>query len=138
MPGGYASGYPKGVYGVGYRQDLFSGEDEYFRKNPHVTGMAADDDQIILNPYSKLTDKEKESVMLNEAARVHMRRRLLPPPQFVLTPEQEEQLKGYSTNQDDVRQTLAARILSGDPSAGTPTPEQTEYVQRLRQLMGVK
>ncbi len=138
MPGGGATGYPKGVYGIKYRQDLFPGEDEYFRKNPHVAGMAADDDQIILNPYSTLTETEKQSVMLNEAARVHMRRGLMPAPRFDLTPEQQERLKGYSSSLDDIRQTLAARLLSNDPSAGTPTPEQIEYVQRLRQFMGVK
>jgi len=138
MPGGAASGFPKGVYGIGYREQLFPGEDDYFRKNPHVAGMAAEDDRIILNPYSKISEAEKRAVMLNEAARVHMRRGLMTAPRFDLTPEQTERFGNYSKNLDDIRQTIAARILSGDPSAGAPSPDQLNYVQQLRQFMGVR
>lgn len=132
-----AAGFPKGVFGIGFRPDLYPGEDDYFRNNPHVAGMAAEDDSIILNPYSKISDEEKQAVMLNEAARVHMRRNY-DAPRFDLTPEQTQNLGNYSKNMDDIRQTIAARILSGDPSAGKATPEQLEYVQGLRKFMGVK
>jgi hypothetical protein len=84
-----------------------------------------------------LTDTEKQAVMLNEAARVHMRRNY-DAPRFDLTPDQMSTLGSYSKNMDDIRQTIAARILSGDPSAGKATPEQLEYVQGLRKYMGVK
>jgi hypothetical protein len=137
MPGNN-TGYAKGVYGIPLRQDLFPGEDDYFRKNPNVTGMAAEDNRIIMNPYSTLTDAEKQSVMLNEAARVHMRTGLMPPPRFSLTPEQESAFSKYSQNSVDRASTVAARLLSNDPSALTPTAEQTEYVQQLRKFMGVK
>lgn len=137
MPGGAARGFSKGVYGIGLRQDLFPGEEDYFKKNPHVAGMAAEDDRIVMNPYSKLTDSEKQAVMLNEAARVHMRKGLMPAPRFALTPEQEKAFAAYSTNPVDRASTVAARILSGDPSALSPTPEQAAYVQQLRQFMGV-
>lgn len=124
----------KGYYGIGIRRDLHPGEDEFFRKNPTVAGMAADDDRIILNPYSTLSGREREAVIMNEAARVHMRRNP-DKPTFTLTPEQQTRFANYSQNPDDVRATVAARILSGDPSAGTATPEQMEYVQRLRQSL---
>ena len=137
MPGGAAAGYPQGFYGIGVRQDLFPGEDDYFRRNPNVTGMAAEDDRIILNPYSRLSDDERRAVMLNEAARVHMRRNF-DAPRFSLTDEQRTRFKDYSADENDVRATIAARILSNDPSAGAPTPEQAEYVARLRQFMGVR
>ncbi len=136
MPGGAAAGYPQGFYGIGVRENLFPGEDQYFKKNPHVTGMAAEDDRIILNPYSTLNDEQKRAVMLNEAARVHMRRNF-EPPRFTLTPSQAERFKGYSSNEADLRATIAARILSGDTSAGDATPDQLDYVTRLRQFMGV-
>lgn len=136
MPG-REKGWPTGVYGIGTRSFLYPGEDEYFRKNPHVAGMAAEDDKIIMNPYSKLSDVEKQAVMVNEAARVHMRRNF-DAPTFTLTPEQEQMFGSYSTNPVDIRSTLAARILSGDPSAGKATPEQVEYVKRLRKFMGVQ
>lgn len=138
MPG-ISKGFPTGVYGIGLRDQLYPGEDEYFKKNPTVTGMAADDDKIILNPYSKISDKEKEAVMLNEAARVHMRNKLAPSPNYDLTPEQTEAFKTYGNgDQNAIRQTIAARILSGDPSALKATPAQMEYVQQLKQFMGVK
>ena len=138
MPGGAASGFAKGVYGIGLRPDLYPGEDEYFKKNPTVTGMAAEDNRIIMNPYSTLTDAEKQAVMMNEAARVHMRVGNIQPPRFALTPEQEKAFAGYSADPVDRLSTVAARILSNDPSALTPTAEQTEYVQNLRKFMGVK
>ena len=137
MPGGAASGFPKGVYGIGLRQDLFPGEEDYFRKNPTVAGMAAEDDRIIMNPYSKLTDKEKQAVMLNEAARVHMRTGTMEPPRFDLTPDPEKAFAKYSSDPIDRASTVAARILSGDPSALQPTPEQLQYVQQLGKFMGV-
>lgn len=134
-----SSGYPKGIYGIGIRDQLFPTEEEYFKVNPHVAGMAADDDKVILNPYSKLSDKEKEAVLRNEAARVHMRSGLLPKPNYDLTPDQAEAFKSYGEGDPDaIRQTIAARIFSGDPSAKTPTPAQLEYVNQLKQFMGVQ
>jgi len=126
-----------GVYGVGVR-DVEPGEDKYFKANPHVAGMAADDDKIIINPYSKLSDKEKQLLMLNEAARVHMRRGMIDAPRYELSPEQAKAFASYSNSLDDQRQTIAGRILSGDPSALQPTPDQLDYVSKLRQFMGVK
>ena len=137
MPGGAASGFSKGVYGIGLRPDLYPGEEDFFRKNPHVAGMAAEDNRIIMNPFSKLSDSEKQAVMLNEAARVHMRTGNMEPPRFALTPEQEKSFANYSTDPVDRASTVAARILSNDPSALQPTPEQLNYVQQLRKFMGV-
>jgi hypothetical protein len=133
-----SAGFPKGVYGIGIREQLEPGEESYFKANPHVTGMAADDDKIIMNPFSTLKDNEKQAVMMNEAARVHMRNKMIDAPNFELTPTQTEKFGSYSKDLNDIRQTIAARILSGDPSAGDATPEQQEYVSRLRQFMGVK
>lgn len=121
--------------GVEIRNKLFPGEEDYFRKNPGVAGMAAQDNRVIMNPYSKLSAAEKQAVQLNESARVHMRSGTLPPPEFQLTPEQDKAFSGYSNDPTDRRSTVAARILSGDPSALTPTAEQIDYVQRLRKAM---
>ncbi len=132
-----ATGYPTGHYGIGKRNPNES-EDEYFKKNPHVTGMAADDNKIIINPYSSLSDKEKQAVILNEAARVHMRTGMVKPPRFALTPKQEREFAHYSPNPEDRAATVAARILSGDPSALKPTSEQMDYVDYLRAFMGVR
>jgi len=133
-----SAGFPKGVYGVGVRDQLYPGEEEYFKKNPHVAGMAAEDNKIIMNPFSTLKDNEKQAVMMNEAARVHMRNKLIEAPNFELTPTQMEKFASYSKDPNDIKQTIAARILSGDPSAGDVTPEQQAYAAKLRQFMGVK
>lgn len=122
------------------REKLYPGEDAYFRQNPSVAGMAADDDRVILNPYSTLGPAEKRAVALNELARIAMRRQPTLGPTFSLTPEQEAMLAGttYANAAPQERAaTVAARILSQDPSAGQPTREQMEFVAKLRRAMGL-
>jgi len=101
---------------------------EHFRLHPENAGMATDDNAVILNPFSTLKPEQKEAVLLNERARVHMRRSGARPT-FALTPEQRAQFKKYSADEQDIRETIAARHLSGDPSGGPYTPEQTAWVK---------
>ena len=117
----------------------YPSELDFFKKNVHVAGMASEDNRIVMNPYSPLTENELNSVRMNEAARLHMRE--VAPPDFELTDEQSRALGGsYYANASnaDRSATIAARILSGDPSAGAPTPRQLEYVRQLRERMGIK
>ena len=113
----------------------YESELAYFKSNPHVSGMAAEDNRVILNPYSNLSENQKRSVILNEAARIYMREH--GGGRFAITDEQKERFRGYGSEQD-VRDTIAARILSGDPSAGNATPEQIKYVSELRRRLNVK
>jgi len=118
------------------RDKLYSGEDAYFRANPHVAGMAADDDMVILNPYSSKSVNRK-AVMLNEAARIVMRTENLTP-DFDLTPEQRRSLAGTdyeNASPDDQRATIAARIMSGDPSGGRPTSPQSQFIVQVRNAL---
>lgn len=127
----------KRVYGVEERKP-YDSEKAYFKANPNVGGMAAEDGRIVINPFSKLKAHELDAVRLNEAARLYMRKGS--PPVFSLTPEQEKFLNSttYKTAADaDRKSTIAARILSSDPSAGTPTSEQLEYVRGLKNTMGL-
>ena len=121
------------------RTKLYPGEIEFFKKNLNTTGMAADDNSVILNPYSKLNDESKQSVIRNETARIFMRTNEFYP-QFDLTPEQKETFKEYPKytkgNNRSVKETIAARALSGDSSAGILTPEQQQFVESLRYFMG--
>lgn len=115
-------------------RDPYESELNYFKENPNVAGMATEDNKVILNPYSKLSDKEKESVITNETARIKMRDKKYEPT-FELTAEQRKFLDSttYKNASDkDRKATIAARILSGDPSAGKPTKEQLEFVQKLK------
>lgn len=111
-------------------------EIEFFRNHPHITGMAADDGRVILSPFSELTDHQKRAVSLNEAARIFMVREGLTP-QFDLTPAQKAKFISYGPI-DAQRATVAARLLSGDPSAMTPTDKQIAFVRDLAAAMGVE
>lgn len=116
----------------------YDSELEYFKQNPNVSGMAAEDDKVILNPYSKLSKKELDAVALNETARIAMRKNPELQPNFELTDEQKNMLStGSYADADETHRkaTVAARILSGDPSAGTPTEEQLQFVDKLRSSM---
>ena len=123
------------VLGYPVRQELYAGEDEYFKNNPATTGMAADDNTIILNPYSKLKPEEQEQVAVNEAIRLHMREAKIAP-KIEVTPEQEKFFEGtpYQDAQTEKRQTIIARILTGDPSIKA-TPAQQKEAKRIMEVV---
>jgi hypothetical protein len=112
----------------------YQSELDYFSKNPHVSGMSTEDYSVIFNPNSYLTSTEKESVLLNERARIYMKVHKINP-DFELTPEQIKRFKNYSEDTNDIRSTIAARIISGDPSVGEPTDEQINFSKKLRQML---
>ena len=99
---------------------------QYFKANPNVGGMATSDNKAILNPYSGLSDEEKRSVLLNEKARVYMRSGG-PIPDFSITEDQQKTFGEYGQLQD-IKETIAGRIFSGDPSVEDATPEQKRWV----------
>ena len=111
---------------------------EYFKSNPTVSGMATEDDKIILNPYSNLSKKEQDAVALNEYGRIVMRTNPQFAPNFVLS---DEQIKFLDSNtyknapEQDRMATIAARLLSNDPSAGTPTIDQLKFVNKLQEYI---
>jgi hypothetical protein len=118
------------------RKKLYPSEDEYFRKNPNVAGMATEDERVILNPYSP-KDVNKDAVYKNEAARIYMRKSK-ERPTFAVTEQQKQLLAGTTyenASEQDQRETIVGRILSQDPSAGQATPEQLEYAQKITKQM---
>lgn len=121
------------IYGVPVRAP-YQSELAYFRNNPHVGGMAAEDNSIIINPFSTLSDAEKNAVKMNEAARIYMRSRGMQQPAFNLTPEQSNAFASYGPIEAQ-RQTITGRLISGDPSALTATPEQSAYAKFLKDMM---
>ena len=126
---------PQSVYGYAVRRP-YKSEDTYFALNPNVTGMAAEDGRIVLNPYSGLKYEQQLGVAKNEAIRLFMRENKIDP-QFKVTPEQMKSFQGtdYGTNAPALRQTLVARILTGDPSAGNATEEQRKAAQSIMQQL---
>ena len=122
---------PMSQWGM-YRQPYVS-ESAFFAANPHVAGMAAADDRVILNPRAGLDEVGKKAVFDNERTRILLRHF----PMFDgvrLSPEQERKFARYGGPVDRIH-TVLARLLSGDPSAGEPTFLQSNAVQRIRGLL---
>jgi hypothetical protein len=103
--------------------------------------MATEDGLIILNPYSPLSPEEKRAVAMNEAARLKMRSGDVGRPNFEMTPDQRDFFQTirrgspYGAEQD-IRETIVGRIISGDPSAGNVTQQQRDYAEKVRGLLG--
>lgn len=119
------------IFGYEIREP-FASEMEFFKKNLNVSGMAAEDNRIVLNPLSKLNDKEMLSVAMNEASRLYMRENKMEF-NFDLTPGQHEQFKGsgYEKDEQSKRHTILGRIISGDPSMLDMTSEQRLWAEKL-------
>lgn len=99
---------------------------QWFADNRKTGGMMTPDGRVILNPHSGLNQDQRTAVLYNEAARLRM---LDNRASFALTPQQQAAFADYGSPQDQ-RDTIAARILSGDPSAGAATREQQSWVRR--------
>ena len=116
----------------------YQSEIDYFGKNQSVAGMATEDGKVILNPYAGLKPEEYQSVATNEAARVLIKQDPSLRPDFELTDSQASFLDSSTyrnASAEDRKATIAARLLSGDPSAGIATAEQTVYVDTLKRKL---
>jgi hypothetical protein len=114
-----------------YVRDPYQSELGYFKSNPSISGMMTEDSKIIVNPYSKLSNSEKQAVIANEGYRLLMKQGNITP-DFQLTPAQIDRFKDtpYGKNPTALKQSIVARILSGDPSAAA-TPEQKEAAKNI-------
>lgn len=119
----------------------YPSERSYFAANPRVAGMATEDGNVILNDFSGMPTRDRESVRSNELARLLMQSNPAYRPNFsALTPQQSQNLLSttYANAPEQTRQeTIAARLFSGDPSGGTATPEQDQFINALRTYFGV-
>ena len=115
-------------------REPYTSEVDYFKQNPGTAGMATEDNRVIVNPYSNLSEIERKALIKNETSRVFMRNNERERPLFSITPEQRNAFKNYGSEQD-IRETIAARILSGDPSAGAATKEQMAFASNLERKM---
>jgi hypothetical protein len=123
----------KSYFGV-YQRDPYDSEKEFFINNRNVGGYAADDDAIVLNPYSIHSPQEKEAIAKNEALRVLLRSSEIQP-SFVLTPQQMQQFQSYSPNPQDIQHTIFARIITGDPSAQATESQRKHAAQVFAGIM---
>jgi hypothetical protein len=127
---------PRYRHGIEQREP-YESELGFFLRNPGVAGMAAEDNRVTLNPFSLNSPEEQRAVAENEATRVHMRTNPDLAPRFDPTAEQAQRFGAYGSP-DDIRQTIAARLFSGDPSAGAASPAQVGFIDKLRRHLGGK
>ena len=118
---------------------------KWFKENPQTTGMqwgAGKNDSstdtprsIVLNPFSNLSKDQQMAVAKNEAIRNFIDEKQIIP-KFNLTPEQEKAFAGtqYGKIKDKtpLKQSILARILTGDESVGTITPMQKRWADWLK------
>ena len=106
----------------------------FFRSNPNVGGMANfGTGTVSANPYSHLPEQSQNAVIQNEKARLLMQ--AFGRPGFKLTPEQKDNFASYSPNPKDRKDTVMARLLSGDPSAGQPSVQQQGIMSQLQPFL---
>ena len=115
----------------------YPGEADYFAKNPRVAGMAAEDNAVTLNP-GLLNPAARQSVAANEMLRLFMRQHGLQAP--MPTPEQRKGFVGtpYEQNLQALGDSIIARALSGDPSAGDLSEEQRKFAAWVQSLLKPK
>ena len=65
-------------FGYPIRTSLFNGEDKFFKENPSVSGMASEDNTIILNPYSD-NKINMNAVARNEGFRLYLKNNKIKP-----------------------------------------------------------
>lgn len=114
-------------------RDPYDSENQYFEKNPHVAGMATEDDRVIFNPHSSAIPNQSDSIYKNEASRIYMRKHGVRP-DYELTEDQNSRFKGYGTPQD-IAETIAGRGISGDESSGELTENQKQFIKKLSNQM---
>jgi len=129
----------KEYYGYEVRNKLFDGENLYFKNNPNVAGMAAEDGKIIFNPYSKLSQEKLDAVGYNEASRLYMRENNIVP-NISINDEQRDFFKDteYKNNEDALKQTIIARYISGDPSANLDKSQLVEAENIKKNIENMK
>jgi len=115
-------------------RDPYPSELEYYKYNPRVAGMAAEDNAIVMNPYSNISPEQKKAVMMNEATRLYLRNKKIPL-DFQLTDKQLELFQNYSNDENDIKSTIIGRLISGDPSGGEYTEEQKLKANQLRNII---
>lgn len=118
---------------------------KWFKENPQTTGMqwgagknkspTDTPRSIVLNPFSNLSKEQQMAVAKNEAIRHFIDEKQIIP-KFNLTPEQEKAFAGTQygkiKDKNPLKQSILARILTGDESVGTITPMQKRWADWLK------
>ena len=118
---------------------------EFFKKNPAVAGMATGaglngydgSRQVMVNPHTGLNPQQTDGLLRNERLR-HLMDESKPELGFDPTPAQVASFQGTEygkpENRGKLKETLVARILTGDESAGKITRPQSEAARKIGRL----
>lgn len=116
---------------------------KYFKANPTVSGMAVGAGlngydgprRVMVNPYAKLNPQQTKALEENERLR-HYMDETKPSLDFKITPKQLKAFEGTEygkpENIDRLRETILARIITGDGSAEDFTEEQAAAAAKIR------
>ena len=130
---------PNGLLGFPIRGQLYPGEESFFKSNPNVAGMAAEDNSIILNPYSP-PGVNRAAVAKNEALRLAMKANQIRPA-FSITPEQTawfgQHAPSYLSNPQAMRESMMGRLYSND-SPYSATDEQRAMLGAVLNMVNKK
>lgn len=114
-------------------------EHEFFFNNRDVPGYAAPDNHVVFNPYVMMDPRMKQAIMANEMARIAMRTGLMPQYKDPLTQQQQQLVQSNrvygKADPQTQRDTMMARMYSGDPSGGTPNDLQAQYLKLLQRAV---
>ena len=103
-------------------------ETDFFRRRPEVAGYAAPDQSVVMNPaFNGNTD----AVLLNERLRhVFNANPQLVPSQMTIA-EHQRLSGGYQDDEQALRSSILARMLSGDTSLSPYTFQQYEAIKGI-------
>lgn len=107
----------------------------WFKSNLNISGYASEDGKIVINPFATLSKDELDAVCINEAIRLFMREHKIEP-RIRLTQKQLNFFRGtaYEGNNSELKKTIIARIVSGDPSAQDFTTHQKGVANEIHKL----
>lgn len=112
----------------------YPSENAWFAENLVVAGFAIRAAELVLNPYLRRQPRQRRSVLLNEAVRIYLWRK--PAPRIWLTLQQRRRFTGYGQLRDQ-GDTVLARLVARDPSAGTPSAQQKKVASGIMDRMRV-
>lgn len=119
------------------REPTFS-EKLFFLNNPKVGGYASfDTNSVVHNPYNNFTPQQRQGIRINEGTRLFLNNHPSLQPAYNLTPYQQQVLGNYSSNPQDIINTIAGRYFSNDKSIGYPSPEQQQQLDKLQRYMKI-
>ena len=113
-------------------RDPTRSERQFFDRRPEVAGYAAPDQRVVINPGFH---GNRDSIVVNEGFRQLFRQRPdLVPSDLTILPSQNFGPE-YANNPQATRESILARLLSGDPSGSPYTWQQEEASRRVMEYL---